>query len=489
MLTIILSALLFAHVTGPLQTHTTAEAAKLPETEAGRRVEAYFKAFNSGDEAAMREFFTAHVAAEALKHRPVEARLERYREMRAEFGRLDARRVLAAGASEIKLLVQAGRSGWLEMSFQFEPQPPHKFLGLRVEDTEPPAGEASAAAATQPAIAAAKMSETEAFTSIEKLLDERVKADAFSGVVIVAKNGKPVFGRAYGMASKEHNVPNRLDTKFNLGSINKVFTQIAVGQLVEQGKLSLDDKLGKHLPDYPNRDAAEKVTIRHLLSMSSGIGDFFGEKFNATPKDRLRRVADFLPLFAAEPLRFEPGARNEYSNGGYIVLGAIVEKVSGRDYYDYVRENIFLPAGMQNTDWYEADMPVANLANGYTRAGAGGAGARRNNFYTRPAKGSPAGGGYSTAEDLVKFAAALEGGKLRVPQFREQAGGMNRDENGGKQSGFNGLGIAGGAPGINAILMVNPASGYTVIVMSNYDPPSAEGVGRQIRELLSRVGS
>ncbi len=167
--------------------------------------------------------------------------------------------------------------------------------------------------------------------------------------------------------------------------------------------------------------------------------------------------------------------------------------MSGRDYYDYVRENIFRPAGMSNTDWYEADASVPNLAEGYTREGAGGAaGARVKNVYTRPAKGSPAGGGYSTAEDLLKFAAALESGKLRIPDFGQQQGAPgapNVRSRAASPSGFRGLGIAGGAPGINAILMVNPTTGYTVIVMSNYDPPSAVSLGQQIRDLLTRVGT
>ena len=120
-----------------------------------------------------------------------------------------------------------------------------------------------------------------------------------------------------------------------------------------------------------------------------------------------------MPLFASKPLLFEPGTKQQYSNGGYIVLGAIVEKVSGRDYYDYVRENIFKTADMRDTDWYEADIATANLASGYTKEGSTN-GVRRSNIYSRPAKGSPAGGGYSTAPDLLKFVVALREGKLRA---------------------------------------------------------------------------
>jgi CubicO group peptidase (beta-lactamase class C family) len=264
-----------------------------------------------------------------------------------------------------------------------------------------------------------------------------------------------------------------------------------VGQLVSQGKLAYDDNLGKYLPDYPNREAAQKVTIRQLLSMSSGIGDFFGPKYEATPKNRLRTIKDFLPLFAGEPLAFEPGSKREYSNGGYIVLGAIIEKASGQDYYEYVREHIFNPAGMQNTDWYEADLPVQNLASGYTREATDGraGGARVNNIYTRPAKGSPAGGGYSTADDLLKLARALQTQKLRLPGFEQPGGpGPGKPVSFERQpSAFGGIGIAGGSLGLNALLDIGPDKGYTVIVMSNYDPPSAINAGKRIRGLLAKV--
>ena len=452
----------------------TAKPVEPPDTAPGRIVKAYVKAFNSGDEQAMRDFFASNVSASSLAQRPIEARLEVYREMRANMGAIEIRRVLAARDDEVVVLVQTKRGDWFEFGFQFDTAPPHKLMGLRVQDSDAPA--ASAKVDSLPAT----MTEAQLVDTLDKHLSKAVAADEFSGTVLVAKKESPLFQKAYGLASKEYNVPNRVDTKFNLGSINKIFTQIAIGQLAEQGKLSFDDKLGKHLPDYPNREAAEKVTIRQLLDMKSGIGDFFGPEFEATPKNKLRTVKDFLPLFASKPLQFEPGTRQQYSNGGYIVLGAIVEKVSGQDYYDYVREHIFKAADMQNTDWYEADLVTANLASGYTTQG-NAKGVRRNNFYSRPAKGSPAGGGYSTGPDLMKFVAALREGKLRVPDFR------NQQSPGQAPARFRGLGIAGGAPGINAALEADEDRGYTIIVMSNYDPPSAEKMARQVRAWISRI--
>lgn len=480
----------------------TPEAAKLPDTPQGRLVAAYVKAFNSGDENAMREFIANNVAPSALQQRPLDARLEVYREMRGNMGTMDVKRVMAARDSEVVVLVQTKPGEWRELTFLLEPASPHKLMGIRVQEAEPPpsAGPSSASHSTAvhssgnidkatPPATPSPMTEAEMVDTLDKYLAQTAGADEFSGTVLVAKKDSVVFQKAYGLASKEYNVPNRVDTKFNLGSINKTFTQVAIGQLVEQGKLSFDDKLGKYLPDYPNHDAAEKVTIRQLLDMRSGIGDFFGPEFEAMPKDRLRRLKDFLPFFAGSPLQFEPGTKQQYSNGGYIVLGAIIEKLSGQDYYDYVREHIFKVAGMNNTDWYETDVMTTNLAGGYTREGMAdrARGIRKNNIYTRPAKGNSAGGGYSTAEDLLKYVAALRDGRLHLARFRQPAATDQQAASNQNATRFAGLGIAGGAPGINAVLEANETNAYTVVVMSNYDPPSAETVARQIRGWISRI--
>ena len=324
----------------------------------------------------------------------------------------------------------------------------------------------------------------DALRSIETVVDGLVKRDEFSGVVLVADQGKPIFHKAFGLASKEFNVPNSLDTRFNLGSINKIFTQIMIGQLVAGGKLSLDDHLGKYLPDYANGEAAEKVTVRQLLTMTSGIGDFFGPEFDATPKNKIRDLKDYLPLFAAKPLLFAPGTKNQYSNGGYVVLGLIIEKVTGRSYYDWAGEKIFQPTGMNDTGYFDADVPVPNVASAYTRRSTNGTKQDhwRNNVYTRPVRGSSAGGGYSTAGDLLKFANALHSGNLVIPNFNAASpGGAIAPR------APDGLGVAGGAPGINSTLDTGVAGRYTVIVMSNYDPPSAMDLAKQIRRLLGQT--
>ncbi len=439
---------------------------------------AYFKAFNTGDEKVMADYFNENVASESLKQRPVQQRLQFYRQMRAEMQTVAVRQVLQVNDNETNVLAQSNNGDWFNFAFMFEPQPPNKLIGVRVNKADAPndSGTDRAANKNQPSL-----TEAEFIAETGKFIDELVKNDEFSGVVLITKNEKPIFAKAFGLANKDTGTPNRLDTKFNLGSLNKSFTQVAVGQLVKQGKISYDDKLGKYLPDYPNQEAAEKVTIRHLLTMTSGVGDIFGDKYFATPKEKLRNIRDFIPLFSDKPLAFEPGTKNRYSNGGYILLGAIIEKVTGKSYYDYVRENIYKPLGMTNTDFYESDKTIPNTAEGYTKEGvkSDDKKTRRNNLDTRPTKGSSAGGGYSTAEDLLKYSLALQSGKIQIPDETPAL----KDSNGK----FLGMSIAGGAPGINAVLDIIPGAGYTIVILSNYDPPSAEKVDKQLGNYLGRI--
>ncbi len=246
----------------------------------------------------------------------------------------------------------------------------------------------------------------------------------------------------------------------------------------------MSDTIARHLPRY-GAPYAGRVTIQQLLDFSSGMGDIFGAKFDATPKEKLRTLADYLPLFEGDPLKFEPGARHEYSNAGYIVLGLIIEAVSGQDYYGYVREHIFRPAGMADTDSFFADEIVPNRAVSYTKEG----GRWRSAMFEHPGRGSSAGGGYSTSRDLMRFAAALKAGRLVPPAYatwilsRAAAAPMAGAPT-GPVSGS--LGIAGGSPGVNAVLDIDADRGTTVVVLCNADPPCAEKAARRIRTLLPR---
>jgi len=324
-----------------------------------------------------------------------------------------------------------------------------------------------------------------------------VEEEAFSGTVLLARNGRPFFKEAYGLASKRFGVANKIDTKFNLGSMNKMFTTVGIAQLVEQKKLAFDDPIGKHLGEnWISAENGKKVTIRHLLTHTSGLGSFFNREFMRSSKELFRSVDDYRPLIDQESLQFEPGADWSYSNTGFILLGAIIEKTSGKDYFDYIRDHIYRLAGMINSDCYDMDLPVPNLAIGYGKTKSSDGTERwENNFYKHDIKGSPAGGGFSTVEDLLKFDVALRSHKLikqetwRLLTTITPNTGRGQDKWGlgfilrddeklGRVAGH-----GGGFFGINSVLDMYLENGFTVAVMSNY----SQGVGAisgKIRDTL-----
>ena len=295
---------------------------------------------------------------------------------------------------------------------------------------------------------------------LAKTVDSLVKLDEFSGVVVLAKNGAPVFEKAYGYADREAKRPNNVETAFNIGSINKLFTSIAIRQLAAQGKLDLDSTLAKYWPDYPNTDVARRVTIRQILNHRAGIaGDIFAAPPGKT-RHAVRHNRDYLQLFVDQPLNFEPGTRQQYSNAGYILLGMLVERLSGQDYYRYVQEHVYGPAGMARTGHWPVDSLPPNTAIGYTRDDGG---LQRNTAFL-PGRGSAAGGGYTTAHDLLRLLTALR-----------QKSIANAPNN---------AAIAGGAGGLNGVVEGGLPGGYDLIVLANLDPPAAERVSRMVRGWL-----
>ncbi len=336
----------------------------------------------------------------------------------------------------------------------------------------------------------------ESVAALDSFVTAQCASDAFSGAIAIAKEGTVVYERACGLASRAFNVPNRIDTKFNLGSMNKMFTAVAIAQLVEHGKLAYSELLAKAWPDYPNRAIAERVTIEQLLSHTSGLGNYWTDEFSRTSKDRFRTINDFLPLFQDKPLEFEPGSRYLYSNSGFMVLGGVIAHVSGEDYFDYVSEHVYAPAGMVNTDAFEMDHDTRNLAIGYTREGEGGAphAKLKNNLYLHVVKGGPAGGGFSTVRDLLAFGSALLRGTLISPEqlanlttprkwgFPEEDYGLGFGVR--RFAGQRYFGHSGGFFGINSDLWVFPDSGLIIAAMANLDPPAADKIVDRAMQLF-----
>ena len=233
--------------------------------------------------------------------------------------------------------------------------------------------------------------------AIDDYLDDLSSEGVFSGAVLIADRDKIHFEGAYGLASREFEVANNLDTRFDVGSCTKDFTRTAILQLQAQGKLSVDDLVGKHLSSFPNEQVREQVTIQHLLDHRSGLGDYFTEEWHQTPMSSLRHVEDYIPIWGPKPLLSAPGEREAYSNFGYTVLGAIIEKASGQRYPDYVVEHIFAPAGMVDSGFFDTDAVVPNVAVGYTyMSPTGRLETPVKNIYVEPAKGGPWGKSFST---------------------------------------------------------------------------------------------
>jgi len=445
-------------------------ALDLPDTPVGRAVGDFVKALNSGSLQLLRKFHVDRGGDAAMADQDLG--------FYEQSGGLVLSKVAKAGEFEIDLEATAPKSGRaVLLHFAVDPAPPHPVVDIGVRPLGPRPGGGPGGEEGQPRPVA------EVIAKAGAIVDQAIEEEGFSGTVLVAREGQPVLERAAGFANRAFSVKNQIDTKFNLGSINKTFTRLAIAQLMEAGRLSLEDKLGKFLPDFPNPEAASKVTIAQLVEMRSGIGDFFGPEFESTPKNRIRTLADYLPLFARKPLAFEPGTGQAYSNGGYLTLGLIIEKITGQSYFDYVRDHIFKPAGMMNTDSYETDQVVTNLAVGYTRRMGGEV---RDNVYTRPARGSSAGGGYSTAPDLLKFAQAVLDHRLTSAPFTRWYFGGPRPQ--GAPSGASpsaplrgGLGVAGGSPGVNAVLEIDAGQGLVIVVLTNADEPAAESLARRIR--------
>jgi CubicO group peptidase (beta-lactamase class C family) len=329
-----------------------------------------------------------------------------------------------------------------------------------------------------------RLTEAEALVALETFVREEASGDRFSGAVLVAKDGEVLFSEAYGLADRERGIPNTVQTRFRIGSMNKMFTAVAILQLVEAGKVELTAPLGTYLTDYPNREVADQVTIHHLLTHTGGTGDIFGPEFEAH-REELRTLADYVELYGERGPEFEPGSQWVYSNYGFILLGAVIEAVTGQSYYDYVHEHIYEPARMTSTGSVPEDQTVPDRSIGYMDPTGGTD--WRPNTETLPYRGTSAGGGYSTVEDFARFADALLNHELLSPDSTEllitgkegivpgieYAYGFE-DHRGTDGNGW--VGHAGGAPGMNGDLKIYPKSGYVLVALANLDPPAANRV-------------
>jgi len=462
--------LLFTVCLGILTGSAGAEA--FPQTPAGKRAREIFELINQADRQKWQVYIKENFSEKFLNITPMKDHLDVFSQICDRYGRLEFAYIIKSKNQDQALTVKLKSMEteiWLNMSIRVEKNPPHKTEGHSLRLSWPPRGDA---------VSDLSLEDQEIASRLKQYAEKLGKAGKFSGAMLLAKNNKILFKGAYGLASIRFNVPNKIDTKFNLGSMNKMFTAVAVAQLVEKGKLSYDDLVGKYLDSsWIQPETARKVKIKHLLTHTSGLGNFFNKKFLDSSRILFREINDWKPLINEDKPKFEPGTDRSYSNSGMFLLGAVIEKVSGIGYYDYILENIYKPAGMKNSGCFDNDRPVPNLAIGYEKIYTHEGFYWRNNIFDHTVKGGPAGGGFSTVEDLFRFARALMEGKL-VSKETVELLTSPKPELKSPYYGY-GFGIrplwnylsvghSGGFTGISSILQIFRKSGYIYIIMSNH---------------------
>ena len=319
---------------------------------------------------------------------------------------------------------------------------------------------------------------------IRQRLEAAVADHDFSGVIRLRCANEIVYEHAAGFADRANRIPNRLDTRFGIASGTKFFTALAVGKLIEAGRLSLDTRLAD-VVDLGFPQHAPEITIRHLLTHTSGIPDYYDEEKVAdfdgftvgVPWSELRGPRDYLAVFPDEPMKFAPGARFSYSNGGFIVLGIVIEEVTGSAYRDYVEREVFRPAGMLRSGYFAMNKLPEGTALGYVEEDAGW----RTNVFDLPIIGASDGGAYTTTDDVSRLWDAIWGYRiLSEPTLREFTAPYVRAETSRegtyyghgiwlqrKSDGSDVLFITGCDAGVSFRSEVHPAVKVEVTVISN----------------------
>jgi CubicO group peptidase (beta-lactamase class C family) len=312
-------------------------------------------------------------------------------------------------------------------------------------------------------------------SQFEQYMKTCVAVNHFSGAVLVSKDNETLFANGYGFANAEHEVPNTTQTKFRLGSITKQFTAMAILILNEHGKLKLDDPIGKYLDDSPK--AWEGVTIHHLLTHTGGVPSYTDDILYSFKMMMPETVNSMIKRFRDKPLDFKPGEKFHYSNSGYFLLGAIIEKLSGERYEAFLKKSIFDPLGMHDTGYDHYATLLLHRASGYNRADDG----LTNAQYLDMSQPYSAGSLYSTVEDLARWDRALREGKLiskesyakmYTPVKDDYAYGWVVSTNKGRKE----IGHGGGINGFVTDILRYPDQKLCVVVLCNVQPQSPNQV-------------
>jgi len=434
-----------------------AQEIKPPTSTAGKLLGGWLEFMNATDGSPANAFNPAGFRDKTDTARS--SRIEFRNRGREIFGSLKLAKILDEKEREIAVVLSSKKGQEIQVTLFLTPAPDNLIEAVKMEPYR-----RSTPKGPQP---------DEQIKERIKEIMERAQTAGFSGAVLIARKSEPMFAGAYGLANRSYNARNTIHTKFNLGSMNKMFTAVAIMQLVERNQLELADPVSKYLDQswLPKVDT-DQIKIHHLLNHTSGLGSYFNEDFQNGSRANFRYISDYKPLLLAEKIDQTPGSGWRYSNTGYLLLGAIVEKVTGDSYFDYVRANIYQPVGMTDSDCFELDTPTENLAYGYFREGD----QWKNNLFLHVIKGGPAGGGYSTLRDLLRFSNALSGGQLLSS---ENTRNLVTPKANSPTYGYGfeiaktptGLvaGHSGGFPGIESHLSMYLDKGVTLVILCNAD--------------------
>jgi len=446
------------------QRATATDDRTFPDGLEGERFRRLIEAISTRNLTLASTFYSDDLAEEFRERLPEDSFLELYQRVASTSGGLDfyGVRTYDPPRPGVTTVIAEGRNygAWWAIAFFYGDDPDRGLTDIKITRARTPVD-----------VAATPVTVDEFVAEVSGMMDRVCEQGLFSGSVLVAAGNDVVLQHACGDVDPDpdsdpetHTLVD-VGTRFNIGSLNKMFTAVAVAQLVEHGKLSYDDTLSEFLDEsWLPAGVADRVTIHQLLSHTSGLGDFLEAAAGDTSREQFRALDDYREFVAADSLRFEPGTDWLFSSTGYMLLGAVIESVTGEDYFDHMQKYLFGPAGMADTGWSE------------------------------DVRGGPAGGGFSTARDLHRFTMALASGDLLPGEMLERMWTPQRGGDGAYGYGFTlrttpkgfVVGHDGAFPGVEAYYDIYVQTGHTVVVLTNLEG-AAWPVNERISELMERL--
>jgi CubicO group peptidase (beta-lactamase class C family) len=370
----------------------------LPDNPAATRLRELIALIAAATPASVAAYVRENYAPAYADRDTIGRRIGHFMEWRARGG-MRVTEIMSSEPFRIETLVHQALSDerWM-LGVHVEAAPPYRIEAVMLGRSELPM--------LEPALA-----DQEAADEFIAYAGRLAEADVFSGAVLIARHGRILGQKACGFANHDFRVPNAIDTRFNVASLCKSWTGVAVAQLAEAGALSFDDPLTKFIA-YPDAQSAAEIRIKHLLSHTAGLGSYFTEEFYRTARHRIRTVDDYLALSKDQLPSFKPGETWRYSNTGMVVLGKVIEIVTGETYFDYVTKNVLARAGMERAGFLELDYANENVAVGYGKQWTISGARIVNSLFENFVGGCPAGCGFATVHDIFRFAEALKDGTL-----------------------------------------------------------------------------